>query len=76
MEYEVIVTKKGQTTIPIELRRKYNIREGTRLIVIDTGDGILLKPALTTADLAGSGAKYASPEEMKKLLDRLRDEDP
>jgi len=76
MEYEVIVTKKGKTTIPIELRRKYNIREGTRLIVIDTGDGILLKPALTTADLAGSGAKYASPEEMKKLLDRLRDEDP
>ena len=76
MEYEVIVTKKGQTTIPMELRRKYNIREGTRLIVIDTGDGILLKPALTTADLAGSGAKYASPEEMKKLLDRLRDEDP
>ena len=65
MEYEVIVTKKGKTTIPIELRRKYNIREGTRLIVIDTGDGILLKPALTTADLAGSGAKYASPEEMK-----------
>jgi len=76
MEYEVIVTKKGKTTIPIELRRKYNIIEGTRLIVIDTGDGILLKPALTTADLAGSGAKYASPEEMKKLLDRLRDEDP
>ena len=76
MEYEVIVTKKGQTTIPMELRRKYNIREGTRLIVIDTGDGILLKPALTTADLAGSGAKYASPEEMKKLLDRLKDEDP
>jgi len=76
MEYEVIVTKKGKTTIPIELRRKYNIIEGTRLIVIDTGDGILLKPALTTADLAGSGAKYASPEEMKKLLDRLKDEDP
>jgi len=26
-------------------------------------------------DLAGSGAKYATPEEMKKLLDKLREED-
>jgi len=26
-------------------------------------------------DLAGSGAKYATPEEMKKALDKLRKED-
>ncbi len=75
MEYEVVVTRKGQTTIPSELRRKYKIMKGTRLIVIDTGEGILFKPTLNTADLAGSGSKYANPEEMKKLLDKLRDED-
>ncbi len=75
MRYEVVVTRKGQTTIPAELRRKYGIKEGTRLVVIDAGDGILLKPTLTTADLAGSGSKRATPEEMKQLLDRLREED-
>jgi AbrB family looped-hinge helix DNA binding protein len=75
MEDEVIVTRKGQTTIPIKLREKYNIEEGTRLQVLDTNDGILLRPKLSTLDLAGSGAKYASPDQMKKLLEKLRDLD-
>jgi len=75
MNYEVVVTRKGQTTIPAELRKKYRIEEGTRLEVIDTKEGILFKPKKSTIDLAGSGAKYATPEEMKKLLDKLREED-
>jgi AbrB family looped-hinge helix DNA binding protein len=75
MEDEVIVTRKGQTTIPIKLREKYNIEEGTRLQVLDTNDGILLRPKQSTLDLAGSGAKYASPQQMRKLLEKLRDLD-
>lgn len=75
MEYEVKVTRKGQTTIPVELRKKYNIVEGSRLTVIDTGQGILMKPLRGTLDLAGSGSRKASPEEMKRLLDKLREED-
>jgi len=71
----VVVTRKGQTTIPVRLRRKYGIREGSRLRVADAGGGILLKPTPSTIDLAGSGAKYATPEEMKRQLDRLRAED-
>ncbi len=75
LESEVVVTRKGQTTIPVKLRLKYKIEEGTRLQVVDTNNGILFKPKLSTMDLAGSGAKYATVEEMKKLLDKLRDED-
>ncbi len=75
LESEVVVTRKGQTTIPVKLRLKYKIEEGTKLQVVDTNNGILFKPKLSTMDLAGSGAKYASVEEMKKLLDKLRDED-
>jgi AbrB family looped-hinge helix DNA binding protein len=75
MEDEVIVTRKGQTTIPIKLREKYNIEEGTRLQVFDTKDGILLRPKQSTLDLAGSGARFASPDEMKRLLEKLRDLD-
>jgi hypothetical protein len=40
-----------------------------------TEEGILLRPKKSTIDLAGSGAKYATPEEMKRLLDKLREED-
>jgi len=43
-EAEVVVTKKGQIIIPVKLRRKYKIEEGTKLEVIDTKQGILLKP--------------------------------
>jgi AbrB family looped-hinge helix DNA binding protein len=75
LENEVVVTRKGQTTIPVKLRLKYNIEEGTRLEVIETEDGILFKPKKSTIDLAGSGAKHATPEEMKQILDRLRDID-
>ena len=69
------MTRKGQTTIPVDMRRKYKIVEGSRLEAVDTGSGILLKPGLTTVDLAGSGKKHASVMEMKALLDRMRAED-
>jgi len=75
MENEVVVTRKGQTTIPVKLRVKFKIVEGTRLEVVETGEGILFRPKKSTVDLAGSGAKYATPEEVKKRLDRLREED-
>jgi len=75
LNQEVKVTRKGQTTIPAPLRAKYRIQEGTRLVVIDTGEGILLKRSKSTYDLAGSGASKATPKEMKRLLDKLRGED-
>ncbi len=75
MGYEVVVTRKGQTTIPAKFRVKYRIEEGTRLEVVDTEEGILFKPKKSTIDLAGSGAKYATSKEMKELLGKLREED-
>ncbi len=75
MTEEVVVTRKGQTTIPVDLRRKYRIEEGSRLEVLDTGEGVLLKPKISFFDLAGTGAKYATVKEMKDLLDKLRAED-
>ena len=71
----MVVTRKGQTTIPVGLRLKYNIEEGTRLEVVETADGILFRPKKTTVDLAGSGARFATPDEMRRVLDRLRDLD-
>ncbi len=75
MKSEVVVTKKGQTTIPARLRKKFRIEEGTRLEVVETAEGILFKPKKSVWDLIGSGAQFASVEEMKKQLDKLREED-
>jgi AbrB family looped-hinge helix DNA binding protein len=41
---ETYATVKGQIVIPAELRRKYGIKTGTKIIVTDVGDAILLKP--------------------------------
>jgi len=74
LEIEIVVKKKGQTTIPVKLRKKLKIEEGTRLEVIETGEGILLKPKKSFWDTAGSGSEFATVEEMNKLLDKLRHE--
>ncbi|MEM3829723.1 MAG: AbrB/MazE/SpoVT family DNA-binding domain-containing protein [Conexivisphaerales archaeon] len=75
MEYEVVVTRKGQTTIPAPLRKKYNIKEGTRMIVRETSEGIVFILAVNIIDLAGSGSPNAELGEMRKNMDRLRNED-
>ncbi|MGD0451241.1 MAG: AbrB/MazE/SpoVT family DNA-binding domain-containing protein [Candidatus Bathyarchaeia archaeon] len=74
METEIIVKKKGQTTIPVRIRKKFKIEEGTRLQVLETKEGILLKPEKSIWDLIGTGSESASVEEMNKFLDKLRHE--
>ena len=39
-----VVTAKGQIVIPSAIRRHLNIKKGTKLCVIDTGDKIVLQP--------------------------------
>ena len=75
MTSEDLVGRKGQITIPAKLRKKFKIEQGTRLEVIETKEGIIFKPKLSMWDLAGSGSKFATVEEMKKRLDELRAED-
>ena len=69
----VAVTRRGQTTIPVDLRKKYGIEEGTSLEVEDTGSGILLKKAKSTLDLVGTGKH--SQKEVFAFLDKMRQED-
>ena len=40
------LSSKGQVIIPKILRNRYNWNAGQKLSVIDTGDGILLKPSI------------------------------
>lgn len=38
MENEVVVSKKGQTTIPARLGKRFNIEEGTKLEAVETDE--------------------------------------
>lgn len=75
MQNVVKVTRKGQTTIPVNLRQKLGINEGDELLVEATEQGnILFKPIRKLEDCAGIYSKYDTPEEMKKELDKIREE--
>jgi len=49
------VTKRGQTTIPRQLRQRYGVRAKTRLRWIDTGRGMLVIPAPNNSIKAAQG---------------------
>jgi AbrB family looped-hinge helix DNA binding protein len=63
---ETSVTKKGQTNVPAEIRKRHHIKEGDRLAWLDDGDVIRVVPvsANPLAALRGAGRGEG-------LLDRL-----
>jgi len=69
---ETTVTRKGQVTIPAELRKKYGIREGMKVDISDAPSGLLLKPIPHMNDWAGADAGKYTYKEMVERLDRLR----
>ena len=72
---EVTVTRKGQITIPVELRRKFRIEEGSKVMVVEENGKIVVKRLPSIFDLAGSGSGRGGVDELKKMLDRMREED-
>jgi AbrB family looped-hinge helix DNA binding protein len=58
---------KGQIIIPAILRRKYGIKEGTRIVISDNGDSIILKP-ITEEDLKKLQGSLKGKGALKVLL--------
>ncbi|MGA2680179.1 MAG: AbrB/MazE/SpoVT family DNA-binding domain-containing protein [Candidatus Bathyarchaeia archaeon] len=73
--YEVLVTRKGQITVPIALRRKYGIKQGMKMIVQDSGEGIVLQVIPRFEDLIGIDAGKIDPKKVIEMLDKMRSED-
>lgn len=73
MTEEVLVTRRGQTTIPVRIRKKLGIEEGTRLKVQAVGDKVVFSKALSIRDL--DGTSKLTREQAFRLLDKMREED-
>ena len=63
---ETTLTERGQTVIPAEIRKRYDLKKGDKLIWLDTGKTITVIPVPSdiVAALEGSGKGY-------KLTERL-----
>jgi len=70
----VRVTKRGQTTIPLEFRKKYGIDEGDKLVVEDTQEGLLFRVVPRLDELAGVDTDFGKVKEAKKEIEKLREE--
>jgi AbrB family looped-hinge helix DNA binding protein len=44
MTLYVRVQEKGQVTIPTRLRKKLNLKKGDTVMVVETKEGVLIKP--------------------------------
>ena len=74
MEKTVKVTRRGQTTIPLEFRQKFGIKEGDELMVEATEEGLLFKLIPKLEESAGAYSKHGTVEEVKQKIDKLREE--
>lgn len=70
---ETYATAKGQIVIPATLRRKYGIKNGTRIIITDIGDAIVLKP-VTEQYLKSLQGSLKGKGGLKTLMDERRKE--
>jgi AbrB family looped-hinge helix DNA binding protein len=61
------VTTKGQLVIPSKLRRKYGIRKGTRVAMIDEGNRIILQPLTREYIRSLRGSLQGQPSALKFL---------
>lgn len=72
---EIVVTSKGQVTIPIKLRRKFGIKVGSKVEIAEQEGIIVIKKCPSILNLAGSGAGKSNTDELKRMLDQMREED-
>lgn len=69
----VSVTKKGQATIPKDLREKFGV--GNRILVFETEEGILFKPIPRLEDEFGSLKEVFEGKTAREILDEARTHD-
>ncbi len=74
------LTEKGQTTIPKELREKYDLDPGDEVVWLDTDDGIVVKKrtrtegrGLLVPDDASDAEREAVAEELADRVRKRRD---
>lgn len=46
MSYEATVTSKGQLTLPKDLRKRFHLEKGEKVVLIPLDEGIMLRHSL------------------------------
>jgi AbrB family looped-hinge helix DNA binding protein len=73
------VSQKGWIVIPAEMRKKYDLRPGARVVLVDYGGVLAIVPALKepvrdSAGLLKGGQSLIAALKEERARERLRDE--
>jgi len=75
------VSANGQVTVPVEIRRKLNLKEGDKILFFERGDGeVVINNASVTAVVnaqkafQGAAGDFGvnSEEDVQRLVDEVR----
>lgn len=70
MKETLIVSSRGQVTLPVALRKRTGIKEGSPVIIEDRGNELVLKPAVVLEIEMYSGRQIAEWDKDDKLTAR------
>jgi AbrB family looped-hinge helix DNA binding protein len=74
-EHLTVVTRKGQVTLPVEIRRRLGLKEGDKVAFVEDEHGIqVVRPesvVARTAGLLGSEIPMASAEEERQAAEQV-----
>jgi len=74
MSNTATVTTKGQIVIPSEIRKKHKIKKGTKLLVKENGEEIILRP-ITEAYFEKMAGVLKTKGKLSKALLKERSKD-
>lgn len=73
-ETHTVITRKGQTTIPIEIRRALNLKEGDRIAFVVEAERVFIQRAASivsrTAGMCKSNHPPLSPAELRESAEQ------
>ncbi len=70
MSIPILVSERGQITLPVSIRKKYAIDSSTPLIAEETSEGLLLKKANLTPLKTYSDSEVKKWKEEDKIMPR------
>jgi AbrB family looped-hinge helix DNA binding protein len=66
----VTLSSKGQVVIPAKVRKKFSLREGDSLVLVEENDGIRLRPLTNLSELWG----VDKVKDTRVIIEELRKE--
>jgi AbrB family looped-hinge helix DNA binding protein len=72
---DVLVTRKGQVTVPVAFRRKFGIKQGMKISMEETPSGVLITVIPSFYDLIGADADKKDLNKTLENLDKMKAED-